>query len=333
MSKYDASSLELEEPFTIQIARPVSTRNYNIKSFIRRIFNLNDVPNKKQHLPLFIIAISILHISIYFSRFIYDSKKDQHFAMTLYHLFKLYIPCMRPTSHFIRSRVVKCIRLTTNGTCYYDEVLKQTCFTFLYPNQLWRMITVNFSHLEWLHLLSNLLAQLVQGIPLERKYGSICIAIIYWLSGLGANLSFMTLHRTEEATGASGSLYGLMLFLIVDRLIAIQANVEQRRFLILQLTLLLLPHIVVSIPLIIKFNVAHSAHVGGGLVGFLIGIGMLGYPRSWNNRYCIRQITCRLIAFILLCIFYVITISIFFIQDVPVVYSIYYSPNPQIYLE
>ncbi|CAF0748083.1 unnamed protein product [Adineta steineri] len=124
-----------------------------------------------------------------------------------------------------------------------------------------------------------------------------------------------------------------MLFLIVDRLIAIQANVEQRRFLILQLTLLLLPHIVVSIPLIIKFNVAHSAHVGGGLVGFLIGIGMLGYPRSWNNRYCIRQITCRLIAFILLCIFYLITISIFFIQDVPVVYSIYYSPNPQIYLE
>ena len=41
------------------------------------------------------------------------------------------------------------------------------------------------------HLLSNLLTQLVQGIPLERKYGSVRVAIIYWLSELGASLSSM----------------------------------------------------------------------------------------------------------------------------------------------
>jgi membrane associated rhomboid family serine protease len=82
-----------------------------------------------------------------------------------------------------------------NETCHYDDVLKHMCFSFTYPHQIWRMITVNLLHFRWLHLLSNLLAQLVQGIPLERKYGSARVAVIYWLSGLGASLSLAVTNR------------------------------------------------------------------------------------------------------------------------------------------
>jgi membrane associated rhomboid family serine protease len=98
---------------------------------------------------------------------------------------------MRPTSHHIRTRIVRCHQSMKNQTCYYDDVVKYMCFSFMYPHQIWRMITVNLLHMTWLHLLSNLLVQLLQGIPLERKYGSGYIVVIYWLSGLAASLSFV----------------------------------------------------------------------------------------------------------------------------------------------
>jgi len=60
------------------------------------------------------------------------------------------------------------------------------------------MITVNFFHFAWLHLLSNLLVQIIQGIPLERKYGSVRVAIVYWLSGLAASLSFAMAKNRER---------------------------------------------------------------------------------------------------------------------------------------
>jgi len=40
--------------------------------------------------------------------------------------------------------------------------------------------------------------------------------------------------------GASGALYGLMLFLNVDRLIAMQTNIGRRLFILIQLALLIL---------------------------------------------------------------------------------------------
>jgi hypothetical protein len=122
--------------------------------------------------------------------------------------------------------------------------------------------------------------------------------------------------------GASGSLYGLMLFLIVDRLIAIQANTGRRLFIIIQLALLVLPHIVASIPLMIKYNVGHSAHFGGGLVGFLLGVGTLGCLWPWNKEDCMCRTTCRRTAFVFLGLYYVIIFTIFFLMDVPIVVSI-----------
>lgn len=115
-----------------------------------------------------------------------------------------------------------------------------------------------------------------------------------------------------------------MLFLIVDRFIAIQANADHRLFIIVQLSFLLLPHIIASIPLILKYNVAHLAHVGGGLVGFLLGITMLGSPWLWNNEHCNCQIICRRTAFVFLILYYVITFSLLFLDNDVVFNSILY---------
>jgi hypothetical protein len=135
------------------------------------------------------------------------------------------------------------------------------------------------------------------------------------------------LFLAANGVGASGSLYGLMLFLMVDRLMAIQTNIGRRLFIIMQLALLLLPHIVASIPLIIKYNVAHSAHFGGGLAGFLLGVGMCDCPWSWNHEHYISRTTCQRTAFVFLILYYVISFTIFFLAHTPIVNSILYKSD------
>jgi membrane associated rhomboid family serine protease len=191
MNEHDAFQLEMEEPFAIRVEEPHSTRKYTISSWFQRILTLDDVPNQKHHFPVFIIVMSVLHVFMYLLTYIDTSWKGQDFADTLFDLFQFFVPCMRPAPHDIRTRIVNCPQSMKNETCHYEDVLKHMCFSFTYPHQIWRMISVNLLHMHWLHLLSNLLAQLLQGIPLERKYGSVRVAIIYWLSGLGASLSYM----------------------------------------------------------------------------------------------------------------------------------------------
>lgn len=119
--------------------------------------------------------------------------------------------------------------------------------------------------------------------------------------------------------GASGALYGIMLFLIVERLVAMSTNTGRRLFIFIQLILLLLlPNTVTGLFIIIfKPTVAHSAHFGGGLVGFLFGIGMFGCPWPWHNEHTICQTICRRTAFVFLSLYYIITLTIFFLRDAP----------------
>ena len=130
--------------------------------------------------------------------------------------------------------------------------------------------------------------------------------------------------------GASGALYGLMLFLTVDRFTAIQTSPNRRPFIVIQLVLLVLLPCLTIIPviLIIDFNVAHSAHFGGGLVGFLCGISMLGCP--WMNDQCIFRTACRRIAFVLLIVCFTISLTIFFLIDVPMVSLRWYKLGSQL---
>jgi len=191
MNNYDVVEQEMEEPLSIRVEEPAANNKNIVSSWFRRIFTLDDIPNQKHHHPIFIIVMSTLHVFMYFLTYINTSWKGEDFNVTLFNLCKFYIPCMRPTPYNIRTRIVNCHPSMTNQTCLYDDVLKHMCFSFTYPHQIWRMVTVNLYHINWLHLLSNLLIQIPQGIPLERKYGTVRIAIIYWLSDVGADLCSM----------------------------------------------------------------------------------------------------------------------------------------------
>ena len=188
MNKHNMSEVEMEESLSLQVEEPASTKKSTTGSWFQRIITLDDSSNQKHHRSVFIIVMSILHVFIHFSTYTNINWGGQHFVSVLFQFCQLCIPCVRPTPQHIRTRIVNCPRTMTNETCHYDDVLKDICFSFIYPYQIWRLLTVNLFHIPWLHLLSNLLAQLLSGVPLERKYGSLCVIVIYWLSGLGASL-------------------------------------------------------------------------------------------------------------------------------------------------
>ncbi|CAF1622286.1 unnamed protein product [Adineta ricciae] len=227
---------------------------------------------------------------------------------------------MRSASDAIRLLNVRCNSLESNKTCYYDDKLKEICSSFMYPYQLWRFFTASLLHMVWYHLVINVSKQALYGFLLERKYGTIRVSIIYWLSALSSCLTFMLEHREAPGFGASGSIYGLIIFLTVDRLVALQENTEHRAFIFLQIiVLIVLPNAPTIILIyIFKLNAAHSAHIGGGLVGLLLGIGMIGCPLPWSYRQCHFRTMCRCIAFTLLFIYFTITVTIFFLMDPPV---------------
>lgn len=125
-------------------------------------------------------------------------------TMTLVRNGAKFVPCMKSTQEDILQTIIACpseLSLTTNKTtCTYEEYLWYMCNVEKltdFPYQLYRFFVPIFLHAGIIHLLINLVNQLIIGIPLERKFGSIRIAIIYILSGIGGVLlSAVGLPRT-----------------------------------------------------------------------------------------------------------------------------------------
>ncbi|CAF3949480.1 unnamed protein product [Adineta steineri] len=120
------------------------------------------------------------------------------------------------------------------------------------------MVTFNLIHADWFHLLLNLLRQLLFGILLEL-----------------AILCTMLENSRKGSIGASGAIYGLSLFFIIERLNTMKTNIDHHRFVLMQLILLVVfpMTIITSSGAILDITVGHAAHFGGALVGFLFGIG------------------------------------------------------------
>lgn len=80
------------------------------------------------------------------------------------------------------------------------------------PAALWhpalRLLTSQFLHANWAHLLGNLVFLLIFGMPAERKLGSLRLLVLFLLGGVVANLATaMTIDNpTRLIIGASGSV-------------------------------------------------------------------------------------------------------------------------------
>ncbi|KAM7258558.1 hypothetical protein ACFE04_014299 [Oxalis oulophora] len=147
-------------------------------------------------------------------------------------------------------------------------------------HQGWRLVTCIWLHAGIIHLLANMLSLIFIGIRLEQQFGFLKVGLIYLLSGFGGSIMSSLFLQNSISVGASGALFGLLGAMLSELLInwTIYSNKAAALFTLvvviaINLAVGLLPH------------VDNFAHIGGFMVGLLLGFILLLRPQfGWLER-------------------------------------------------
>lgn len=133
-----------------------------------------------------------------------------------------------------------------------------------------RIVSAMFLHSDFNHIFNNMVILFFLGAMIEKEIGHVRYLLIYFLSGIGGNLlslayKVVTLEYACSI-GASGAVFGLdgVLLALVFFSGKHMQNVTPLRVLLM-----------ISYSLYSGFtgqNIDNAAHVGGLVIGFLLGI-------------------------------------------------------------
>jgi membrane associated rhomboid family serine protease len=148
------------------------------------------------------------------------------------------------------------------------------------PNQWWRFIVPIFLHGGIIHIAFNLLLQLTLGRDVEKLIGSIRFFIVYFAAGifgfvLGGNFAATGI----ASTGASGSLFGILAITLLDLLYNWSIRPSPGKEL-----LFILIDIVIAFVLGLLPGLDNFSHIGGFLMGLVLGVCILRSPSAVSRR-------------------------------------------------
>jgi membrane associated rhomboid family serine protease len=160
-------------------------------------------------------------------------------------------------------------------------------------------LTYQFTHAGFLHLLMNMFFLILIINILAVRIEAGWILTVYTLGGLGAGISYLMLSGPNDISmlGASGSLCALIAFLCT---VEHKKNIQWSYFLspmkngygiIYMPAFLLFPVYLLSDFTAVLYHangvdgsVAHSAHIGGALTGFILGFSYLFWRKASAHR-------------------------------------------------
>ncbi|MCG2614327.1 rhomboid family intramembrane serine protease [Terrimonas sp. NA20] len=167
-----------------------------------------------------------------------------------------------------------------------------------------RLITSGFLHVNWTHLIFNMISLLLFSGAIEYTLGSFRFLIIYFVSLIGGSLLSLFIHRNHgsySAVGASGAVCG-----IIFAAIALFPGIGVG-FFFLPVSIPGWVYGVVYVAYSIygirsnKDNIGHEAHLGGALIG--MAVALILEPAAFSENYLtILIILVPAIAFIVLII-------------------------------
>ncbi len=137
---------------------------------------------------------------------------------------------------------------------------------------VWQIVTYMFLHAGFGHIFFNLFALWMFGQSIENFWGTRRFTMYYFLTGIGAALLHMLIGGGGAPTlGASGAVYGILL--------AFGMMFPERQIMLLFPPIPMKAKYFVAIFGVIELvsgisrtssNVAHFAHLGGMLVGYIL---------------------------------------------------------------
>jgi membrane associated rhomboid family serine protease len=139
--------------------------------------------------------------------------------------------------------------------------------TLVRQGQVWRLLSHAFLHGSGVHLVMNMIGVYSFGGFLERIIGWRRFLVLYGLSALGGGVASALVANHENSVGASGALWGLMLAgfaLFQQRQTAVPPRIAAG------LRQQLLVVLVINTLLSFTGGIDFSAHLGGGVVGYLL---------------------------------------------------------------
>ena len=188
--------------------------------------------------------------------------------------------------------------LFANGIIFLMSVLNNQLFYFLsnnfalhaydvlYQFKVWQLFTYMFLHGGFWHIFFNMFIFWMFGTELEMEWGSKQFLKYYFICGVGAGIINILLTSTDPnypgTVGASGAIYGIMVAYALrypDRLVYI--------YFLFPVKVKYLVGFLAIISFLSTWNaqgdgIAHAAHLGGMLVGFI-------YLKYWQQFYKIKS--------------------------------------------
>ena len=141
-----------------------------------------------------------------------------------------------------------------------------------YNFQIWQLITYQFMHGGFMHIFLNMFALWMFGIEIENMWGSKKFLIFYLMCGVAAGISQLLLpplfnEPLAPTIGASGAIFGV---LIAFGMIFPNRYIFLYFFIPIKAKYLIIGYILLELYAVPQGgNVAHLAHLGGALAGFI----------------------------------------------------------------
>ncbi|SCM21875.1 rhomboid protease ROM1, putative [Plasmodium chabaudi chabaudi] len=166
--------------------------------------------------------------------------------------------------------------------------------------EIHRLILPIFLHANIFHAFFNVFFQLRMGFTLEKNYGILKVAILYFLTGIYGNILSSSVTYCTTKVGASTSGMGL-LGIVTSELILLWHIIRHRERVVFNI----LFFTAISILYYFTFNgsnIDHVGHLGGLLSGISIGMlyneKMENKPTWYNNARIASYVCLALLAII-----------------------------------